>query len=356
MRARPQPPPSGRANATQNASPTVLNTYPPLASDRFAHDPSRAATASCIAERSRSQRCVLPSISLKRKVTVPDGVGFVAPAPRSMIRERSVAARPFPFATRVRAAKAASGAPKNQAVVNVRLFRRALPYAEGSPRRAGGWGFSARKGAASGSAACCCGNAGRCTKIVNPLTPPSRLRSRRAPACRRRRDSRGRVRRARAGAVGRVGRSPALPAGRQDVVGAADGRPWRRLAGARAGETDRRALPELRLATERHAGVSAAVRRHRRCRAHDGQPDDGHGRDREADAAARYASVAFSAPGSAASGLVFAGYGITDDELEVRRLRRARRQGQDRCHAAQGSPGLRTWPALRRTAPRSTRA
>ena len=58
---------SGAAKAAQNASPIVLKTYPPCASIAARISASWRASAASIASRLRSQRCVLPSISVKQK-------------------------------------------------------------------------------------------------------------------------------------------------------------------------------------------------------------------------------------------------------------------------------------------------
>src|SRR5207253_4932165 len=59
--------------AAQKASPTVLNTTPSFASMQERSSASCRSRADCIASRCCSQRLVLLSTSVKRKVTVPVG-------------------------------------------------------------------------------------------------------------------------------------------------------------------------------------------------------------------------------------------------------------------------------------------
>ena len=68
-------------NAAWTASPTVLKWTPPWAGMAVSRSARWRATAAAIACRSRSQSAVLPSISVKRKVTVPLGrSGIVLPS------------------------------------------------------------------------------------------------------------------------------------------------------------------------------------------------------------------------------------------------------------------------------------
>src|SRR5579872_2263759 len=63
------------SNAAQNASPTVLNVCPRLVSIARRTIASCRSTAERMASPCRSHRCVLPSMSVKRKVTEPVGMG-----------------------------------------------------------------------------------------------------------------------------------------------------------------------------------------------------------------------------------------------------------------------------------------
>src|SRR5215207_8162355 len=64
---------AGSAKAAQNASPTVLKTNPPCASIALWSSRSCVMSAPLIAAGSASQRFVLPSMSVKRSVTTPEG-------------------------------------------------------------------------------------------------------------------------------------------------------------------------------------------------------------------------------------------------------------------------------------------
>jgi hypothetical protein len=58
---------------TLSPSPRLLITVPPWAAMPVVSRASWRASAACIASESRSQRAVLPSMSVRRNVTVPLG-------------------------------------------------------------------------------------------------------------------------------------------------------------------------------------------------------------------------------------------------------------------------------------------
>ncbi len=74
-RGRPPARPAAVGNAAQNASPTVLNTWPPRAPIARRSSSSWRASAARIASHGVSHSRVLPSMSVKSSVTVPVGSG-----------------------------------------------------------------------------------------------------------------------------------------------------------------------------------------------------------------------------------------------------------------------------------------
>src|ERR671911_2883533 len=73
-------------NAARTASPTVLKWTPRWTVMASSSNARWRSTAIAIAAGSRSQSAVLPSMSVKRKVTVPEGRSGIG-APRSRVME-----------------------------------------------------------------------------------------------------------------------------------------------------------------------------------------------------------------------------------------------------------------------------
>jgi hypothetical protein len=105
-------------NAAQNASPTVLNTYPPACSIASRRISSWRRSAAAIASRSASHSRVEPSTSVNNSVTVPDGAplidappaGVASPRPPPDPRSPSKSARWQEYPERPRARSSAEEA------------------------------------------------------------------------------------------------------------------------------------------------------------------------------------------------------------------------------------------------------